>query len=673
MSQEPTRDASSAVLELLAAGATGDRLTSLVDEARVRGVDAAELAELERAARLGLSISSRWERHRQRESGLSTLLEAARDLGAVHQPESTLVQAIARRARLLLGLDMAYVCFPEEDDADRRDPSAHQGAELSEPAPRAPAGPRNGALTGQAPPTGARDEGARAGEPATARVRVHASDGRIAGLDVGLTLPVCEGPGSMAMTDPVPFWTPDYLSDERIERSAAVDEVIGAEGLRTVMAVPLNRQTRPFGVLHIAARTVRHFTADEVALMSAYGELAGATLERARLLDRAAALRESGDAHAKMLQLVLGGGDLNEVAEETSKLLDGAVRICGSDGVVLATAGEVPEVEWEHAAAGALDAHGACHPVPLDEDGMWAAPICTGTVDLGTVLVHPNRPLTDHAVQLLGFATQAMAVLMLLENSRAAIAEGQVRDDLLDELLTHPDLSPKKIRTRARRLGVELDGPHVVVVARPEEETPARASVWAASYAYRKSGLKSIRHGTAVFLLPGTDAGAAARALSGELTPLLGHPVTVAASGPVADPAGVRHSYQEAVRCLEAMTALGAVGRAGSAGELGFLGLLLSDTHDAEKYIQSVLGPLLAYDEQRLSELTHTLEAFFEAGASPTYAARRLHVHPNTVARRLERISELVGPDWQQPGRALEVQLALRLLRIRNHLVSREP
>ncbi|MFF4346891.1 helix-turn-helix domain-containing protein [Streptomyces sp. NPDC001530] len=631
MSQEPTRDASSAVLELLAAGAPADRLTSLVDEARHRGADAAELAELERAARLGLSISSRWERHRQRESGLSTLLEAARDLGAVHQPEPALVQAIARRARLLLGLDMAYVCFPDEDGQDHPD---HQDA---------------------------------------VRVRVCASDGRIATLDAGLTLPVCQGPGSMAMTDPVPFWTADYLTDERIERSAEVDEVIRAEGLHTVMAVPLNRQTRPFGVLHIAARSVRHFTADEVALMSAYGELAGATVERARLLDRAAALSESGDAHAKLLQLVLGGGDLNEVAEETSKLLDGAVRICGSDGVVLATAGEVPEVEWEHAAAGALDAHGACHPVPLDEDDMWAAPICTGTVDLGTVLVHPNRPLTDDGVQLLGFATQAMAVLLLLENSRAAIAEGQVRDDLLDELLTHPGLSPKKIRTRARRLGVELDGPHVVVVARPEEETPARASVWAASYAYRKSGLKTMRHGTAVFLLPGTDPGAAARALSGELAPLLGHPVTVAASGPVADPAGVRHSYQEAVRCLEAMTALGAVGRAGSAGELGFLGLLLSEHHDAEGYIESVLGPLLAYDEQRLSELTHTLEAFFEAGASPTYAARRLHVHPNTVARRLERISELVGPDWQQPGRALEVQLALRLFRIRSHLVGREP
>ncbi|WP_327433006.1 helix-turn-helix domain-containing protein [Streptomyces sp. NBC_01236] len=643
MSQEPTRDASSAVLELLAAGAPADRLTSLVDEARHRGADAAELAELERAARLGLSISSRWERHRQRESGLSTLLEAARDLGAVHQPESALVQAIARRARLLLGLDMAYVCFPEEGGL------ADEGGQL-----------------GQGGPAGRDGRGA-------AQVRVRASDGRIATLDVGLTLPVCQGPGSMAMTDPVPFWTADYLTDERIERSAVVDEVIRAEGLHTVMAVPLNRQTRPFGVLHIAARSVRHFTADEVALMSAYGELAGATVERARLLDRSAALRESGDAHAKMLQLVLSGGDLNEVAEETSKLLDGAVRICGSDGVVLATAGEVPEVEWEHAAAGALDAHGACHPVPLDEDDMWAAPICTGTVDLGTVLVHPNRPLTDNGVQLLGFATQAMAVLLLLENSRAAIAEGQVRDDLLDELLTHPDLSPKKIRTRARRLGVELDGPHVVVVARPEEETPARASVWAASYAYRKSGLKSMRHGTAVFLLPGTDPGAAARALSGELAPLLGHPVTVAASGPVADPAGVRHGYQEAVRCLEAMTALGAVGRAGSAGELGFLGLLLSESHDAEGYIESVLGPLLAYDEQRLSELTQTLEAFFEAGASPTYAARRLHVHPNTVARRLERISELVGHDWQQPGRALEVQLALRLFRIRSHLVGREP
>jgi DNA-binding PucR family transcriptional regulator len=38
-----------------------------------------------------------------------------------------------------------------------------------------------------------------------------------------------------------------------------------------------------------------------------------------------------------------------------------------------------------------------------------------------------------------------------------------------------------------------------------------------------------------------------------------------------------------------------------------------------------------------------------------------LHVHVNTVVQRLDRIAGLLGADWQQPDRALEIQLALRL------------
>ena len=46
-------------------------------------------------------------------------------------------------------------------------------------------------------------------------------------------------------------------------------------------------------------------------------------------------------------------------------------------------------------------------------------------------------------------------------------------------------------------------------------------------------------------------------------------------------------------------------------------------------------------------------------------AKDRLHVHVNTVTQRLDRIAKLLGPDWQSPDRALELQLALRLHRLR--------
>jgi DNA-binding PucR family transcriptional regulator len=40
-------------------------------------------------------------------------------------------------------------------------------------------------------------------------------------------------------------------------------------------------------------------------------------------------------------------------------------------------------------------------------------------------------------------------------------------------------------------------------------------------------------------------------------------------------------------------------------------------------------------------------------------------VHPNTVTQRLGRVDELLGPGWREPARALDVQLALRVVALR--------
>jgi DNA-binding PucR family transcriptional regulator len=73
---------------------------------------------------------------------------------------------------------------------------------------------------------------------------------------------------------------------------------------------------------------------------------------------------------------------------------------------------------------------------------------------------------------------------------------------------------------------------------------------------------------------------------------------------------------------------------------------------------------VLDYDARRGTELVRTLRTYFESGSSLTRAKDVLHVHVNTVVQRLDRIASLLGPDWQTPERALELQLALRVLTI---------
>jgi DNA-binding PucR family transcriptional regulator len=88
--------------------------------------------------------------------------------------------------------------------------------------------------------------------------------------------------------------------------------------------------------------------------------------------------------------------------------------------------------------------------------------------------------------------------------------------------------------------------------------------------------------------------------------------------------------------------------------------------HGVDDFLAATLGPVLDYDRRRSTTLTRTLSAYFAAGGSPARAAEALLVHVNTVTQRLERLSTLLGEDWQRPDRALELQVALRLHHLRS-------
>ncbi|WP_203599652.1 helix-turn-helix domain-containing protein [Streptomyces sp. SID10853] len=632
MSQIRVGSAALAVLELLADAAPVEQVEALMTQALDEGVAGAEREALTRARALGLRIHAQSGRRRQREMGLSALVDTARELAAAQELDAVL-KVVTRRARLLLGLDMAFIGFPAEE----------QGS-----------------------------------------VHVRSSDGHTSASTVGLRLPADAGPVGEALVGCAPFWTPDYPADKRFRHHPAFDGMVAAEALRALVAVPLSQGNRPVGALYAADRNVRHFSADEISLMASLGDLAGAAIESARLLDTAMAAaaalegpalrleRELGETQSRFTDVLLNGGGPQALVAELADRLDGAVRVHAPDGTVLATAGGPPDTAEPVLSPATADAGPAGAPV-APADGSWAAPVVAGEECLGTVLMFPGNRPTEYDERLPALGARFTALALLLEAGRSAGADGRIRHSLLDDLLALSGRPPQLLRTRARRCGIDLDEPHLVVVARPERAFGSELGSWAASYTQHMNGLMSLHKDYAVLLIAGDDAGAAARAVHAELSPLLDQRVTVAAAGPVTDALSVTGAHKEAQRCFDAMTALGAVGRAASPRELGGLGVLLSGSHDAGAFIDATIGPVADYDRQRLTALVPTLEAYFDTGASPTYAAERLHVHPNTVTRRLERISELLGSGWQQPERAFEVQLALRLSRIRHVLRGGSP
>lgn len=589
------------LLGLLAGHAEAEQLSKPLATARESGLAEAELRELTEATEHALRIHRRLGQHRRREAELAALFDTAGEVAALRDVDAVL-RSIVRRARLLLGTDLAYLSLTDE---------------------------------------------------VAGKTSMRVTEGSISTRFQRLRLGMGEGLGGRVAQTAEPASTSGYLHDTQFAHTAEIDAAVADEGLISILGVPLRLADRVIGVLYAGERATRSFTPEEIALLASLADHAAVALDNARLLEETRAhhesLRRAEAAHDRLTDLVLRGGDVAELAVAVAEVLGGGIAVRDAQGAVLARAGTAsPRIP-----ARAVEAARASGRA-VRCGRRWVCAVLAGAELLGT-LVLTGRPELGEADQRLFERAGVVTALVLLLRRSVAEAENRVRGELLTDLLGAA-VDPDAVLARAARLGVDLRRRQVVLVA--EGEQP-RLDAAAARVAQAAHGLAA---GT-VLLLPGEDPGAVAREVAAELGAALGGPVTVGGSGPVAlDEVAAAH--REAERCLRALLALGRCGQGAAIGELGFVGVLLGDRADVAGFVRATLGPVLDYDARRGTELVRTLTEYFAGGRSPARTRAALHVHVNTVVQRLERVAGLLGPDWQEPGRALEIQLALRLHRL---------
>ncbi|WP_330318506.1 helix-turn-helix domain-containing protein [Streptomyces platensis] len=624
-------------LGLLAAGAAAEEYERPVLRARAGGASAGRLAALERAKLRALRVRAELEDRRRREAELSALYATAHDLAGLRDLDAVL-RAIVRRARSLLGTEVAYLTL--------HDPSAGDTS-------------------------------------------MRVTDGSVSARFQQLRLGMGEGLGGLVAQTARPYVTDSYFHDERFRHTRTIDSGVQDEGLVAILGVPLMLGSGVIGVLFAADRRERVFEHGQIALLAAHAAHAAVAIDTANLLaetrktlteleaaneiirDRSAVIERASDVHDRLTELVLRGGGVQDVAGVVAEVL----------------AGEVEFTEPGAAPAEALDRSRADgHAVRDGAD--WVAAVRAGGEVLGALVLR-GHPALDPVDQRTLERAAMVTSLLLLARRTAGEAEQRVRGELLDDLLNAADRDPRLLRERAARVGADLDAPHVVLAARTDgpgggdddahSHGADRRRLWSAAshLAATRRGLAAIRDGGAVLLLPldpDGDPAHAARETAARLGAALHLPVTVGASAPVpapaARPAAVADAYAEAGRCREALSVLGRAGQGAAAADFGFLGLLLADTRDVHGFVHRTLGAVTEYDARRGTELLRTLGAYFACGMSPARTKEALHVHVNTVAQRLDRVSRLLGPDWQTPARALEIQLALRLHQLSSAVVG---
>lgn len=95
--------------------------------------------------------------------------------------------------------------------------------------------------------------------------------------------------------------------------------------------------------------------------------------------------------------------------------------------------------------------------------------------------------------------------------------------------------------------------------------------------------------------------------------------------------------------------------------QMGFYRLLISyeNTEPMKRYVDEVLGEILAYDQKNHTQLVETMWAYFGSDCNLQRAADRLFSHKNTVKYRLSRIEQITGRDFDNRFQSQELYNAL--------------
>ncbi|WP_194409962.1 GAF domain-containing protein [Microbacterium cremeum] len=597
-------------------------------------MDAAALVE--RVGRAQRELS----RLRRREHELSALFSSARELAELRDSDAVLARLV-QRAHEMMGVDLAYL---SEFDPDTRE------------------------------------------------LRVRETSGSVSASFQTLRVPPGRGLASVVVESRTAHWVADYTGYAQERHDAGIDDAVSAEGLVSLLGVPMLTSDDVLGVLFVANRTEKTFSPDEVALLSALADHASVILQTTQTLRD---LQESEDAsrrtlasltahlverdrantvHQELVQAVLAGGGFAPVAETLASALGRAVAIVDAQERIIAAAGlPLPPVmlsldEPVRAALEESRRHGHC--VAVAGPGVRAvAALTAGSRQFGALLLGDG----DFELGAVDFRTVERAAqvgaLLELQQEAAAGADHRVRSELMADLLDDVPERRSDVDRRARRLGVDLaELDSLLLVAVPGDQQTSAARALARQLDDR--ALVGEYRGFVVAAQSSRGGEIAPEQLRAHIAASIQHPVTVVVPRPTKG--SLPASFEGAMRTARLLAALDLSDLTAHVDDfLPYSAVLDSDSQGLAAFLRDTIGPVRQYDTERNADLLGTLRAFVRNNASPTRTARALNFHTNTILQRLDRLDHVLGTDWRDDERMFRIGIAVRLDELRERLEAR--
>lgn len=398
------------------------------------------------------------------------------------------------------------------------------------------------------------------------------------------------------------------------------------------------------------------------------------------IVDRRAELHERAqDLHRQLSELALAGRGLPALLARLHQLIgvpvllerDGSLEYVGGsplpEPVVQAISRERSSLDdWlRQVPLSAFDP-----PVALrrlgDGQARLVAPILVqGGIAGFLSLLGSEGELGELHRLAVGRAAHACAIEMVRVRA-AREARDEVDDELLDVLTSGRPGSQEAARDRARRKGLDLEAPYLVVAAAAGTggASKLRAALERQLATMRLPSLVRERGGTAIALLAvgaRNDPRTLLRTLHTTLRAAIDGPVALGHASVRASAGELAKSAREAEQAVTMGRRLFGPDSATAFQDLGLYRLLyaLQPQPELAAYRDDVLGRLAGKD--RAGALLQTLKAYLASNGSPTDAADRLHLHRNTVLYRLTRIEDLLQVDLRDAEVRLALHLALKI------------
>ncbi len=515
---------------------------------------------------------------------------------------------------------------------------------------------------------------------------------------VGTTVPFGVGLGGIVAKTQQPFVTYDYLIDERLSHLPDVDDTMRSEGIRAIISAPLIVDGHVVGALYAADRTPRQYRQDEVQVLLSFAGLAALAIDNARLFEaREESLRSLQEAYASLRArnddaekaatiqsdlagIVAKGGRLDDIVQLLSSALRMSVAVyddldqlqhhaqvddANALGPELASTAGIKAMLVETSRSGRAEETSTGSGGP--HVGMR---VQVGAAHVGSLVASVEEPLRGYEMR--AFESAAMAASgPMLQDVQTSIAAAQSGGGSLEALLDGrlepgewlrvvrsmpgpvADVWTDDVEQHATALLIEAADPGPA-----EMLALQRRAVHAGGFAYLgRAGRQLAVH--CVGAWPAEDneriVSRLTRGWAGAATSIGGADVPVSALVPLFRELRAALPLAHGLGHEGAYTPLAALERVTS--DLP----LTADPARVSAFVSSSVGPLLAYDSNRGTELVDTLAAYLDLGRNARRVADRLGIHYKTVQQRLDRIVQVLDVDWDDSSQVLGLQLALHL------------